>query len=112
MKFSGRATARLPTSRSSILSDGFYVICYDISADRRRLRVADELENYGLRVQRSVFECHLREDEFAELKRVLAELIDATEDHVRYYRLCPKDKPGIVVDGQGRVSVDADYHVV
>ena len=39
------------------------MIAYDISEDRIRYRVAKILENYGTRVQYSVFECKLREQE-------------------------------------------------
>lgn len=33
----------------------FYLICYDIVLDKRRNKVAQMLEGYGLRVQKSVF---------------------------------------------------------
>jgi len=39
-----------------------YVICFDV-ADKKRLRqVAIQMENFGQRVQYSVFECHLDEN--------------------------------------------------
>lgn len=41
------------------------MITYDISDDRIRYRVAKILENHGSRVQYSVFECRLREQERA-----------------------------------------------
>ena len=37
----------------------FIVISYDIPADKRRTKLAQLLENYGQRVQYSVFECLL-----------------------------------------------------
>lgn len=37
----------------------FYLISYDIPDDRRRVRVAKTLKDYGDRVQYSVFECIL-----------------------------------------------------
>ena len=90
----------------------FYIICYDVGDDRRRRRVVDELENHGQRVQRSVFECHLEQSELNALLASLLELIDEDDDRLRCYSLCPKDRPKIVVDGNGRVSEDADYHIV
>ena len=33
-----------------------YLIAYDISDNKRRVRLARELESWGLRVQHSVFE--------------------------------------------------------
>lgn len=90
----------------------FYVICFDITDDRRLRSVSNTLEDYGQRVQRSVFECHLKDDELAALKARLAELIDPFEDHIRYYALCGKDLPGIVIDGAGEVTQDPDYHLI
>ncbi len=68
------------------------LIAYDVStqnsAGRRRLRrVAQECENFGVRVQKSLFECLLREQDWVRLRsRLLAEL-DAKEDSLRIYFL-------------------------
>jgi len=43
------------------------VIAYDITDDRRRERVSTFLEDYGLRVNYSVFECELEGEEFAQV---------------------------------------------
>ena len=51
------------------------VVCYDIAEDLRRRRVSDELENFGGRVQDSVFECHLEEGQLKELQEWLAGII-------------------------------------
>ena len=88
------------------------VVCYDISDDQRRSRVADVLENYGVRVQYSVFECNLTDDELSKLKSTVESLIMESDDHVRYYSLCGKDRRRIHVDGRGQVSKDPDYHIV
>ena len=46
----------------------FYLICYDVVNDRRN-RVSRLLEGYGLRVQKSVFECVLTPDQYGLLQR-------------------------------------------
>ena len=46
----------------------FYLVCYDIVSDRRRNKVSKLLEAYGLRVQKSVFECVLDDKEKREEK--------------------------------------------
>lgn len=46
-----------------------YLICYDIVADSRRNRVAKLLLRYGLRVQKSVFECVLTPKQQEQLLR-------------------------------------------
>jgi len=66
----------------------FVVIAYDIPDDRRRTRVARLLQNYGQRVQRSVFECDVTPQHYAALRLRLASAIRHDTDSVRYYTLC------------------------
>lgn len=56
-----------------------YVISYDISSDSLRTKIAKELENYGLRVQYSVFECKIDRTRFRELYRKLCQLTEGME---------------------------------
>lgn len=68
------------------------LVSYDVSTvtakGRRRLRrVARVCEDYGQRVQNSVFECLVDPTQFAQMKlRLLAEY-DETEDSLRFYFL-------------------------
>lgn len=64
-----------------------YIVCYDIPQDKRRLKVARQLEGAGQRVQRSVFECHLSERQWKVLRGRLLKLLDEREDSLRVYRL-------------------------
>ncbi|MCS7338773.1 MAG: CRISPR-associated endonuclease Cas2 [Verrucomicrobiae bacterium] len=54
---------------------------------RRLNRVARTCEDFGVRVQYSVFECHLEEHELARLWAKLTSLIDPTQDRIVAYRL-------------------------
>jgi CRISPR-associated protein Cas2 len=89
-----------------------YIVSYDVADARRRNRVARALESFGSRVQQSVFECWLEEADLGALKRRIEPLIDSNADHVRYYPLCPKDVPRVVLDGKATLSTDPDYHVI
>lgn len=65
-----------------------FVVCYDVSDNKRRYKVAACLDGYGDRVQGSVFELRV---ERTLLDRCLAEvagLINTEEDSVVAYRLC------------------------
>lgn len=68
------------------------IISYDVSTrtlegQRRLRRVARACEDYGQRVQNSVFECWLSTETLLLLRsRIVAEM-DATEDSVRIYLL-------------------------
>ncbi len=66
-----------------------YVISYDIDKDRTRTKIAKVLENYGTRVQYSVFECSITEGQFEELYSQLATLMSGEiEGNIRFYQLC------------------------
>lgn len=54
---------------------GFYVVCYDISDDTRRQRVARLMLTYGQRVQRSVYEVWLEPEDRRTLCREVGILI-------------------------------------
>lgn len=68
------------------------VVTYDVStetsAGRARLRkVAKQCQNYGQRVQNSVFECIMDEAQFVSFKSSLLKIINEAEDSLRFYRL-------------------------
>ena len=66
-----------------------YIVAYDIEDDRVRARMAALLTRYGVRVQKSVFECDLEEKTLARLQRRLQEeLARAPGGDVRVYRTC------------------------
>lgn len=71
------------------------LITYDINITtakgRKRLRnVARVCENFGIRVQNSVFECVVDAMQYEQLKHDLLKLIDAQSDSLRFYRLGDK----------------------
>ena len=68
------------------------LVTYDVatveSAGRRRLRrVAQACEDYGVRVQKSVFECQVGQTEWVRLKDRLLHEIKVEEDSLRFYFL-------------------------
>lgn len=68
------------------------LITYDVStvnnAGQRRLRKISKIcQNYGQRVQNSVFECVIDSAQFAALKIELIKNIDVDQDSLRFYRL-------------------------
>jgi CRISPR-associated protein Cas2 len=65
-----------------------YDVSTETSAGRRRLRrVAKACQNYGQRVQYSVFECQVDAATYELLKDALLKEISLTEDNLRIYRL-------------------------
>ena len=68
------------------------VVSYDVAtttgAGRRRLRrVAKTCEDFGQRVQNSVFECLVTPDQWVVLRARLLDELDGDEDSLRFYFL-------------------------
>jgi len=82
----------------------FYLITYDIPDDKRRLKVSNALEDYGRRVQFSVFEVWMDEALRRDVIARLEKLIRVDEDSIRLYRLCAACRERIEVHGKGTVS--------
>lgn len=63
------------------------LVAYDITHPKRLAKVARVCEDFGVRVQYSLFECHLDEDTFDTLWLMLLEEIDESEDRIVAYRM-------------------------
>lgn len=68
------------------------LVSYDVStvnaAGRRRLRrVAKLCEDWGIRVQNSVFECHVDWAQWVTLRAQLEAICEPSTDSLRYYNL-------------------------
>jgi len=87
-------------------------VAYDIPSDRRRTKLADHLENFGRRVQLSVFECLLEEKQVERMRAGIERLIDTEEDTVRIYRLCGTCEERVEILGRGVRSEDPDVYIV
>lgn len=68
------------------------LVTYDVasngSAGAKRLRhIAKECQDYGVRVQYSVFECEIDPAQWLILKAKLLEIYDEKQDSLRFYKL-------------------------
>ena len=90
----------------------FYVVSYDIPDDKRRLRAAKVLLEFGIRVQYSVFECLLQEDQRQDLADRLASVIELTDDRIRIYPLCANCKQEVALLGEGKLTEDPEVYIV
>ncbi len=68
------------------------LITYDVSTmsddgKRRLRRVAKKCEDFGVRVQNSVFECIVDSAQLRKLEIELEEMIDPSTDSLRFYKL-------------------------
>ena len=65
-----------------------YFISYDVSNPKRLNKVAKTLENFGIRIQFSFFECEMEKEQLEKLKSSLLEILDKKEDSLLIYPLC------------------------
>ncbi len=92
-----------------------WLVAYDVPDDRRRTRLANLLENYGDRVQYSVFEIFASSE---ELQRMIVRMkgeIEEDEDSVRLYPVCEScvKKVRILGTAEGREPwFDPDVYVL
>lgn len=78
-----------------------YLVCYDVVHNRRRDRVSRLLEAYGLRVQKSVFECVLTSDQYDSLQKRLENkrFLNPNEDQIRFYPMSPRHRKLVLILG-------------
>lgn len=68
------------------------LVTYDISFDtnggaRRLRRIAKTCQDYGVRVQYSVFECEIDPAQWVQFKDQLLDIYDDSVDSLRFYKL-------------------------
>ncbi|NJM23041.1 MAG: CRISPR-associated endonuclease Cas2 [Richelia sp. RM2_1_2] len=91
----------------------FYLVCYDIVSDTRRSKVSKLLESYGLRVQKSVFECVLDEQQYKSISKLLMRLVNKREDQVRFYPMSAHNRCKVAVVGtQPELNIDDAAFIV
>jgi CRISPR-associated protein Cas2 len=66
-----------------------YVVAYDVSDDKVRLRMSQVLLRFGERVQESVFECRLSRSQLDRMVNECGqELRSDSAAHMRVYQIC------------------------
>lgn len=92
-----------------------YLVCYDISDDRRLRSVFKIMRDFGDHLQYSVFECQFTQRDLAECRHLLSEVIDHREDQVLFVNLGPSERRArkvITALGRPYAAVDPPCFVV
>src|SRR5581483_7063044 len=71
-----------------------YLVCYDISDDKRLRSVFKTMRNYGDHMQYSIFECQFTPRDLVRCKAELAGIIHNGEDQVLFVDLGPSEGRG------------------
>ena len=95
------------------------VVTYDVSTvdpkpgARRLRRVAKVCESYGVRVQKSVFECQVGATEWVRLRAKLLAEIKPDVDSLRFYHIDQSDRVRIEHHGVNKpIDLESDPLIV
>jgi CRISPR-associated protein Cas2 len=68
-----------------------WLVIYDIADSKRLARTAKIIANYGVRVQKSVFEVDASNRTISEMRSRIQQVIDMDEDYIVYFSICERD---------------------
>ncbi len=89
-----------------------YLIVYDIRNSVRLQRIAKIAEDYGLRMQKSVFQAELEDAELSQMKRRMLTIIEPEEDGIKIFRLCESCEARRTGAGIGKPALpDRPWHI-
>lgn len=80
-----------------------YIIAYDIADDPKRSKLSSILQDYGDRVQKSVFEADLTADDLQDIMLKASGCVDK-EDSLRIYPTCATCRKGLRIIGRSSPS--------
>lgn len=88
------------------------IVVYDIPDNKRRERLRKSLMTFGNSVQKSVFECDLTQRQIEKMERVIRAIMSATEDNIRYYKICNNCAREVEVFGGKSLEKTSNFYVV
>ena len=88
------------------------IAAYDIADPKRLNKVAKIMRDYGVRVQKSIFELDVTQQVFAEMMRRVEKVIVPEDDGVKYFPVCEKCAGTVEIIGLGRFTdPDEEYYI-
>jgi len=90
----------------------FVVVAYDISSARRRNKVVKILQQYGRRINFSVFECMFSDGQLSAVREEIGSIINLSKDQVVYYQLCLGCYARAVYQPERRVQTGGSIEVI
>ena len=88
------------------------LITYDITEPKRLNNLRRFLKEFGLRTQKSVFECDVDDAAIRRIRAYCRDHLDLDKDSVRIYRICNRCINKVVISGLGLKVTQLDYMIV
>jgi len=88
------------------------IVLLDTPCNKRRYRMNKIIKGYGVRVQKSVFECQIDESEKREMIAALKDILNKDEDTLRIQPCCQKDWHQILISGGPQPLEDKPFWLV
>jgi CRISPR-associated protein Cas2 len=89
-----------------------YLFCYDIANTHKRNQVSTMLEQFGLRIQKSVFQCDVTAEKAGEIKTALLALIEKKEDSLFFCPICDACLEKVRIIGEKSMLQTAKFEIL
>ncbi len=89
-----------------------YFISYDIANPKRLQKVAKVLENFGIRIQYSFFECEMEKNVLSDLRNEILAQLNLKEDSLRIYPLCQDCLKKTKMIGEVSIYIPKNYAIL
>ncbi len=88
------------------------LVTYDITEPKRLNNLRHFLKEFGLRTQKSVFECDIDEIAIKRIRAYCKSNLDLSSDSVRIYKICSRCINKVIISGKGIKVTQLDYMIV
>jgi len=88
------------------------LITYDITEPKRLNDLRKFLKEFGLRTQKSVFECDIDDVALKRIRTYCRKNLDMAKDSVRIYKICNRCMNKVVISGLGLKVTQMEYMIV
>jgi CRISPR-associated protein Cas2 len=88
------------------------IVAYDIADPLRLNRVAKVMKDYGLRVQKSIFEVEANDKIFEEMKSRAERVMVREKDGVKYFPLCDRCADTLITIGVANSLPDEGEYLI
>lgn len=88
------------------------LITYDITEPKRLNALRRFLKEFGIRTQKSVFECDIDDIALKRIREYCRNNLDLVKDSVRIYKICNRCIGKVVISGTGLRVTQMEYMIL